>query len=132
MAGHNVYAFNPEGLPSALPTFTSAQKAKKQPHEKKVQSSLLAVLHHMAWRVLHHEFLSHTGAWDNDQPWTTLDGNREACRLISCSGPNAYHAWEAVPTCQAFRISSRTLLVATQRRLGLPLTTSSILLENPR
>ena len=60
--------------------------------------------------------------WEPLEPNDTADPRREACRLIAVSQFGAGKAWEAVPTSDIYSIPSPALLVATQLRLGIPLS----------
>ena len=119
LPGSTFHHFHPSGLPSSAPLFSHFSSTGQG--APPLQRTLAAISHHYHWNDLHRRLLHLPTDWDPRRPWDTAHANREACRFVSASAPHAHHAWEAVPTSILFRFDSRALLVATQRRLGLPL-----------
>ena len=71
---------------------------------------------------IHSEFLNAANDWDPRRANTTMHPLREACRFVAASAPSAGDLWDVVPTQFYYRIDSKSMLFATQRRLGLALT----------
>ena len=113
--------FHPRGLPRQLPTVADFL-VEDNSQRREAQRLLSLTHHHGMWMKLRDTLRGLQHDWDPICPEDTADPRREACRFVSASQFGAGKAWEAVPTCELYSVSSARLLIASQLRLGVPLS----------
>jgi hypothetical protein len=105
--GRGYREFHPPGLPPLEDFPPLSQWGLRNTDTNKSQSRYSNVIHHLAWSNLLQQ--------------AKAVGLREAVRFMSASQYGAGKFLDAVPSRPFFRLPSKVMLHAVQRRLGLPL-----------
>jgi hypothetical protein len=115
--GRGYKRYSPFGLPPANTLLSVSEFGSKSEHLQHAQCRYSSILHHSAWERVRNR-------------WAVVSV-RDALRFMAASQPCAGAFLNAVPSHTMFRMTTPSLRICVQRRLGLPLSAYAGLVAGP-